>query len=119
MNARIRSLDYLRGLSILGILLVNAITFAQPFDVYVLPRLSPVPLSHDDLIVWWLTETFFKEKFITCFTLLFGISLYLVGRDRNPVLPAYQTPLFRRLSWLVVFGLIHGALIWHGDILLS
>ncbi|ESQ93685.1 DUF418 domain-containing protein [Asticcacaulis benevestitus] len=119
MNARIRSLDYLRGLSILGILLVNAITFAQPFDVYVLPRLSPVPLSHDDLIVWWLTETFFKEKFITGFTLLFGISLYLVGRDRDSAQPAYRTALFRRLSWLVVFGLIHGALIWHGDILLS
>jgi uncharacterized protein len=119
MNARIRSLDYLRGLSILGILLVNAITFAQPFDVYVLPRLSPVPLSHDDLLVWWLTETFFKEKFITAFTLLFGISLYLVGRDRDPAVPSYKTPLFRRLSWLVVFGLIHGALIWHGDILLS
>ena len=119
MTARIRTLDHVRGLSILGILLVNAIAFAQPFAVYSQPELSSQPLTQDDLAVWWITETFFKEKFITCFTLLFGVSLYLVGRDRNPSDPAYRTPLFRRLSWLVIFGLIHGVLIWHGDILLS
>lgn len=119
MTARIRTLDHVRGLSILGVLLVNAIAFAQPFAVYSQPNISPLPLSPDDLTVWWVTETFFKEKFITCFTLLFGVSVYLVGRDRNPADPAYRTPLFRRLAWLVVFGLIHGALIWHGDILLS
>lgn len=119
MTARIRTLDHVRGLSILAILLVNAIAFAQPFAVYSQPELSPLPLSHADLTVWWITETFFKEKFITCFTLLFGVSVYLVGRDRNPADPAYRTPLFRRLAWLVVFGLIHGALIWHGDILLA
>jgi uncharacterized protein len=119
MTARIRTLDHVRGLSILAILLVNSIAFAQPFAVYSQPELSPLPLSHDDLTVWWITETFFKEKFITCFTLLFGVSIYLVGRDRKPADPAYKTPLFRRLSWLVVFGLIHGALIWHGDILLA
>ncbi len=119
MTGRIRTLDHVRGLSILGILLVNSIAFAQPFAVYSQPNVSPLPLTHDDLTVWWITETFFKEKFITCFTLLFGVSVYLVGRDRNPADPAYRTPLFRRLSWLVLFGLIHGALIWHGDILLA
>ncbi len=119
MTVRIRTLDHVRGLSILGILLVNSIAFAQPFAVYSQPDLSPLPLTHDDLTVWWITETFFKEKFITCFTLLFGVSIYLVGRDQNPADPVYKTPLFRRLSWLVIFGLIHGVLIWHGDILLS
>ena len=119
MTARIRTLDHVRGLSILGILLVNAIAFAQPFAVYSQPELSSLPLTHADLSVWWITETFFKEKFITGFTLLFGVSVYLVGRDRNRAGPVYKTPLFRRLSWLVVFGLIHGVLIWHGDILLA
>ncbi|MGA9659485.1 MAG: DUF418 domain-containing protein [Asticcacaulis sp.] len=118
-TGRIRFLDHLRGLSLLAILLVNAIAFAQPFDVYVMPTLSPLPMQADDRLVWWIIETFFKEKFITGFTLLFGISLFLVGRDADKSVPVTQTPLFRRLSWLVVFGLIHGALIWHGDILLS
>jgi len=116
---RIAALDHLRGLSILGILLVNAIAFAQPFDVYSLPNLSPLPLTRADRMVWWATNTFFENKFVTAFTLLFGVSMYLVGRDETPNLPMWEQPLFRRLGWLAVFGLIHGALIWHGDILLA
>ena len=118
MPARIKALDYIRGLSILGILMVNAIAFAQPFAVYSNPSVSLLPLSAADQWVWWLTETFFKDKFITLFTLLFGVSIYLVGRDNPPNVPLIKTPLFRRLAWLSVFGLLHGALIWHGDILL-
>ena len=114
---RIKSLDYIRGLSILGILLVNAIAFAQPFAVYANPTLSTLPLSHTDLVTWWVIETFFKMKFISSFNMLFGVSMFLVGRDQGPGVTG--TPLFRRLLWMVVFGLIHGALIWHGDILLA
>jgi len=99
--------------------MVNAIAFAQPFFVYVKPDASSIPLSHQDMYVWWLIETFFKDKFITAFTLLFGISVFLVGRDSGPDADFSQTPLFRRLTWLAVFGLLHGALIWHGDILLQ
>lgn len=114
---RIKSLDYIRGLSILGILMVNAVAFAQPFAVYANPTLSTLPLSHADLTTWWAIETFFKLKFITSFNMLFGISMFLIGRDQGPGVTG--TPLFRRLLWMVVFGLIHGALIWHGDILLA
>ena len=116
---RVAALDHLRGLSILGILLVNAIAFAQPFDVYSLPNLSPLPLTAADRLVWWIGDTFFENKFVTAFTLLFGISMFLVGRDDRPNRPLWEQPLFRRLGWLAVFGLIHGALIWHGDILLA
>jgi uncharacterized protein len=112
---RILCLDHIRGLSILGILIVNAIAFAQPIDVYNNPALSPVALSRADVTWWWLIEVFCREKFVTLFTLLFGISLYLVGRGEA----GFRTPLFRRLAWLAVFGVIHGALIWNGDILLS
>ncbi len=118
-HERVKALDHIRGLSILGILLVNAIAFAQPMDVYDNPSLSPLSLSHADMTVWWLTEVFFREKFVTLFSMLFGVSMYLVGRDQGDGVPAYKTPLFRRLAWLVLFGTIHGALVWHGDILLS
>ena len=117
ISDRIKPLDHIRGLSILGILLVNAIAFAQPFQVYSDPTRSPLPLSHADLATWWVIETFFKMKFITSFNMLFGISMFLVGRDQAPGVAG--TPLFRRLAWMVVFGLVHGALIWHGDILLA
>jgi len=105
---RIAALDYLRGLSILGILLVNAIAFAQPAAVYGHPHL--IAMSRADDIAWAVTEVFFRDKFITAFTLLFGVSTFLVGREPRV--------LWRRLWWLVLFGVVHGALIWYGDILL-
>jgi uncharacterized protein len=108
---RFVSLDTIRGLSILGILIVNALDFAQPLAVYSNPTLSPVPLTPADGLAFFFVETFAREKFVTLFSLLFGASLFLVG-ENDPKAPV------RRLVWLAVFGLIHGALIWHGDILL-
>lgn len=116
---RIVALDHIRGLAVFGILAVNAIAFAQPMEVYSNPSLSPVPLSAADLTLWTWVEVFFREKFVTTFTLLFGVSVFLVGRGNGTDVPYFRTPLFRRLAWLGVFGLIHGALVWHGDILLS
>ena len=52
---RIAALDHLRGLSILGILLVNAIAFAQPFDGDARPDLSPLPLTAADRLVLWIS----------------------------------------------------------------
>lgn len=108
---RFLSLDTIRGLSILGILIVNALDFAQPLAVYSNPTLSPVPLTQADNLAFFFVETFAREKFVTLFSLLFGASLFLVG-ESDPKAPR------RRLIWLAIFGLIHGALIWHGDILL-
>ena len=108
MHPRVAALDYLRGLSILGILMVNAIAFAQPMAVYDHPHL--LAMTAADQSVWLMIEVFFRGKFITAFTLLFGVSTFLVGA--NPKV------LRRRLLWLALFGAIHGALIWHGDILL-
>ena len=108
---RLVSLDTIRGLSILGILIVNALDFAQPLAVYGNPTLSPVPLTSNDDLAYFFVETFAREKFVTLFSLLFGASLFLVG-ESDPKAPR------RRLLWLAIFGLIHGALIWHGDILL-
>jgi uncharacterized protein len=108
---RLMSLDTIRGLSILGILIVNALDFAQPLAVYSNPTLSPVPLTSDDGLAFFFMETFAREKFVTLFSLLFGASLFLVG-ESDP------KALRRRLVWLAIFGLIHGALVWHGDILL-
>jgi len=108
MTDRVPALDHLRGLSILGILMVNAIGFAQPVEVYDHPTL--ISLTSADWTVWTVIEVFFHDKFITAFTLLFGVSTFLVG--------AAPKVLQRRLSWLVLFGVVHGALIWCGDILL-
>ena len=109
-------LDLLRGLGVLGILAVNIESFALPFEAFIQPELSPHPLVGAEATAWWAVATFFEFKFVTLFSMLFGVSVFLVGGERSDSLRGEL--LQRRLLWLAVIGLIHGLAIWYGDILL-
>jgi uncharacterized protein len=114
---RIVLLDALRGLGVLGILLCNAPDFA------VIPALSesvlrwPHGTGPETLSVWAVTQWLFQRKFVPLFSMLFGVSLFLVGGERGD--PERGGQLTRRLIWMIVFGVLHGFLLWYGDILLS
>ena len=113
---RIFNLDMLRGWAILGILAVNAITFAWPITAGMSEASRPYALAGADAWGHWVTDVFFEDKFRTLFTMLFGVSIYLVGGERFD--EARGLLLRSRLFWLAVFGLIHGLALWCGDILL-
>ena len=113
---RIFQLDVLRGWAILGILAVNAIAFAWPFQVMVSEAPPPGATSHADLVGMWVTDVFFHDKFRTLFTMLFGVSIFLVGGEKAD--EARGKLLWRRLLWLGLFGILHGVALWYGDILL-
>ncbi|MEQ1810965.1 MAG: DUF418 domain-containing protein [Terricaulis sp.] len=113
---RIKTLDVLRGLAILGILVVNAPFFAAPWQTAVNPTLEPLAIHDANVWSWFVPHVFFEQKFITLFSLLFGVSVFLVGGERSDL--ERGKVLRRRLGWMFVFGLIHGAAIWFGDILL-
>lgn len=113
---RIFNLDMLRGWAILGILAVNAISFAWPVELMMAEAPPPGVMSHADLVGLWVTDVFFADKFRTLFTMLFGVSVFLVGGERKD--RERGGVLWRRLIWLGVFGLIHGVVLWYGDILL-
>ncbi len=113
---RIHNLDMLRGWAILGILAVNAISFAWPFQVTMSAAPPPGATGFADLVGLWVTDVFFADKFRTLFTMLFGVSVFLVGGERFDA--ARGPVLTRRLLWLGLFGLLHGLLLWYGDILL-
>ncbi len=113
---RIFQLDVLRGWAILGILAVNAIAFAWPFQVMVSEAPPPGATSHADLVGMWVTDVFFHDKFRTLFTMLFGVSIFLVGGEKSD--EARGKLLWRRLLWLGLFGILHGVVLWYGDILL-
>lgn len=115
-KARIGSLDALRGVAVLGILAVNAASFALPFMVYDDPALSPFPVVGGNAVARWAVEVFFQQKFIALFSILFGASIYLVGGERDDVEGGRL--LRRRLFWLAVIALIHGLAFWYGDVLL-
>lgn len=112
---RIFNLDMLRGWAILGILAVNAMAFSWPFVVEMASD-KPFPMEGANLVGHWVTDVFFADKFRTLFTMLFGVSIFLVGGERSDT--ARGKLLRRRLFWLGIFGLIHGLAFWFGDILL-
>lgn len=114
---RIKSLDTVRGLALLGILAVNAAYFAMPMPAAQNPMLPPTAIDDDTVGAWFTMHVFFEFKMITLFSMLFGASIFMVGGERSD--KDRGAILHRRLGWLLLIGVIHGALIWYGDILLT
>ena len=109
---RIDSVDILRGIAVLGILLVNMGSFAgwrAPFD-----NMAWVDRSTTVAIRFVA-----QGKFYPLFSFLFGWGLAIqiartASRDVNIV------PFFlRRMTALLLIGLVHAVLVWHGDILVT
>jgi uncharacterized protein len=114
---RIALLDSLRGLGVLGILLCNAPDFAVPPGVAEAVKSWPHGTGPETLSVWFVTQWLFQRKFVTLFSMLFGVSIFLVGGERAD--KERGAILRKRLSWMVLFGVLHGFAIWYGDVLLS
>lgn len=113
---RLFSLDVVRGLAVLGILAVNAITFAMPEPVMMNPSLQPGGLEGEAARAWQTMHVFFQDKMRTLFSMLFGASIFLIGGERRDLIRGKL--LRKRLFWLGLFGLAHGLFFWFGDILL-
>lgn len=114
--ARLPSLDLVRGVAVLGILLLNILSFALPEAAYVNPR-AYGGWHGADLAAWAANFVLFDGKMRGLFSFLFGASMLLVieraeASGRSPAEIHY-----RRMAWLLVFGLAHLFLVWHGDIL--
>ena len=115
-DERIVTLDIVRGVAVMGILAMNIVDFAGPSNVYVNP-VAAGPVGTADLGSWLFNFVFFDGKMRGLFSFLFGASILLV-MDRAAA--AGQSPAkvhYSRMFWLLVFGLLHYFLIWHGDIL--
>jgi len=113
---RIATLDLIRGLAVLGILAVNADGFATTMSAYGSIDLWPFPNEGWTAIAKWTNDAFFHQKFIALFSMLFGVSIFLVGGERSDK-PRGRL-LRRRLFWLAVIALAHGLALWWGDVLL-
>lgn len=113
---RIASIDVLRGFALLGILVMNINMFAFPPVAYKNP-LAIGGFDGADRAAWWLSHLFFNYKMMPIFSMLFGAGLVLMhGRYESASRPL-RGIWYRRTSWLMLFGLLHGYLLWMGDIL--
>ncbi len=110
---RIEAIDILRGVAILGILILNMGLFSMPEDAPV-RELAPNAV---DRAVETLILFFAQEKFKTLFSFLFGLGL-AVQMMRAEARGARFLPLYvRRLCVLFLIGIAHSLLLWDGDIL--
>lgn len=111
LKSRIGTLDFARGLAILFILLMNITGFGLPKAAYLNPAYNGLPDGADTL-TWGILHIFVQGKFLAMFAFLFGAGLQLL-------MPKGKQWLRARLSWLVLFGLVHAIFFWDGDILLA
>ena len=114
-SQRITHLDTVRGVAVMGILIMNAVSFffvgAAYFDIS-----SPENKTILDWLVGGFGEVFADQKFMALFSILFGASVLLfceraAAKGHSPV----RLSLWRNFL-LLLMGSFHES-IWEGDIL--
>jgi uncharacterized protein len=119
-DERIHSVDALRGFSLLGILLLNIVSFGLPFAAYMNPTVAGGSTGLN-FATWLTAATLWDGKMRCIFSMLFGTgALILLERaERRGAGIEAADIYFRRTLWLILFGLLHAHFIWAGDILYS
>lgn len=112
MRERLESLDYLRGVAILGMLVANV-----PWHTGT--SMSRVHEADWSSAAGWLFQYLVIDgRFMPIFCMLFGAGFLILaeGRERAPGFGLYVA---RRMGILFLIGLAHAYLLWPGDILLT
>jgi uncharacterized membrane protein len=101
---RIIALDVLRGIALLGILLMNIQSFSMIGAAYINP-LAFGDLTGANKTVWMLSHALADQKFMSIFSMLFGagIILFTDNVQKKGFLPLRF--FYRRMLWLLVIGL--------------
>ena len=116
-KARIQSIDTLRGVALLGILLMNIIAFANPFAAYITPT-SDGADSGINLATYMTMDIFVEGSMRAIFSMLFGAGMLIFLNKPNAEPSAVKSLYYRRTLLLVAFGLFNAyILLWLGDIL--
>jgi uncharacterized protein len=112
---RIKLIDALRGVALLGILLMNIPGFAMPNYFSEAFRSDPTNIN------FWVNAVItvgFEGKMRALFGMIFGAGVLLFAMKKEQQGKSVTWLFYRRMFWLILFGLIHAHLIlWIGDIL--
>jgi uncharacterized protein len=117
LSERILFIDVLRGLALFGILAANMRAFFAPLDIY--GNIGALYPGRADVLAQAFIDVFIQGKFISIFSFLFGLG-FAIQMSRAEARGVRFLGFYpRRLLALALLGLIHGLLIWAGDILLT
>lgn len=115
LQPRIRLIDSLRGFALLGIFLVNITFFTT--------SLQTISFGVELWSGWYnevlmlLRGIVIDGKFILIFSFLFGFGMVMLQESSQAKGRNFNRIYARRLTALLLVGLIHGILIWYGDVL--
>ena len=115
---RIQTIDIVRGVAILGILMMNIPGFG--IDQTVFLNILTGPHHTVDYKTLAVIETFFSGTMRGLFSMLFGAGMILFTLNKKEITNGITVAeyYYRRLLWLVLFGVINAyVLLWPGDIL--
>ena len=118
VKQRINSLDLLRGIAVLCILVMNIPVFSS------INATVQNPTAYGDFTglnkwIWIVNHIFFDQKFMALFSTLFGAGILLMSQSNKAKGIDEKSIHFRRMKWLALFGLVHAYILWEGDILFS
>ena len=115
-SERIVSLDVIRGFSLLGIFIINMISFHSPFlylDPYTWWK------TPEDISLYPWIDVLVQASFYPLFAMMFGYGLGIQQQRANEKGTSFYMFGSRRLLILLGIGCIHAFLIWSGDILIN
>ncbi|WP_260871366.1 DUF418 domain-containing protein [Paenibacillus sp. Y412MC10] len=112
---RIQLIDSLRGFALLGIFLVNITFFTTSLQTISFGVELWSGWYNEVLIM--LRGIVIDGKFILIFSFLFGYGMVLLRESSQAKGRSFNRIYTRRLTALLLIGLIHGILIWYGDVL--
>ena len=111
-NERIEAIDTIRGVALLGILIINILAFGMPFRAMFDPTVDG-STTGADFAAYFAMGFIFEGAMRALFSMLFGAGIAMVAASGKGALIHY-----RRQSLLLAIGLIDAfVLLWVGDIL--
>lgn len=115
---RVKSIDTIRGVALLGILMMNIPVFGINWDFWY--TVTHSPRSGSDYYTFATVFVLFEGTMRGLFSMLFGAGmvLFMLNKKEIPGGTTVAEYYYRRLGWLVLFGLFNAfVLLWQGDIL--
>ena len=118
-KVRIRSIDTLRGVALLGILLMNIIAFGLPYASYFNPVFDS-NLEGINLSTYIAMDIFVEGSMRGIFSMLFGAGFLLFITKPDADEDLVRGLYFRRTVLLILIGVFNAyILVWPGDILFT
>ena len=115
-NSRITNLDFIRGVAVLGILVINVISFGLPITAMI----NHSAYGAENLLDWVvivISSVFFEYKMMGLFSMLFGVGLMIFLDNAKQKVKRPKLLSFWRNFLLLLFGIAHMS-IWEGDTLI-